>query len=135
MPVGSLHSVLCPSSNAYRRRRCCCYASCRVPRCRYSADDLSGKAACKRALQREMRLPLEVDLPLIGFIGRLDYQKGPDLVLDALPILANLDCQVCGGVVRVARQGNANKAPLNALNPWSAHNMHAALSQQALLYT
>jgi glycogen synthase len=41
-----------------------------------------------------MRLPQEPDLPLIGFIGRLDYQKGPDLLLDALPILANLDCQV-----------------------------------------
>jgi hypothetical protein len=30
---------------------------------------------------------------LACFIG-LDYQKGPDLLLDALPILANLDCQV-----------------------------------------
>ncbi|WIA30508.1 hypothetical protein OEZ86_000592 [Tetradesmus obliquus] len=60
----------------------------------YSAYDLSGKAACKRALQREMRLPQDPELPVIGFIGRLDYQKGPDLLLDALPILANLDCQV-----------------------------------------
>jgi starch synthase len=56
---------------------------------------LTGKAACKRALQREMRLPQDPDLPLIGFIGRLDYQKGPDLLLDALPTLGNLDCQVC----------------------------------------
>lgn len=62
----------------------------------YSAYDLSGKAACKRALQREMRLPQDPELPVIGFIGRLDYQKGPDLLLDALPILANLDCQVRG---------------------------------------
>eukprot|EP00882_Tetradesmus_deserticola_P018042 GHRQ01019359.1.p1 GENE.GHRQ01019359.1~~GHRQ01019359.1.p1 ORF type:complete len:366 (+),score=150.20 GHRQ01019359.1:917-2014(+) len=60
----------------------------------YSAYDLSGKAVCKRALQREMRLPLEPDMPLVGFIGRLDYQKGPDLLLDALPTLANLECQV-----------------------------------------
>jgi starch synthase len=62
--------------------------------CSYSAADLSGKAACKRALQREMRLDPDPDIPLIGFIGRLDYQKGPDLVLDALPALSNLDCQV-----------------------------------------
>lgn len=41
-----------------------------------------------------MRLPMEPDLPLIGFVGRLDYQKGPDLVFDALPVLGNLDCQV-----------------------------------------
>lgn len=74
-----------------------------LPPCRYSATDLSGKAACKRALQREMRLPLEPDLPIIGFIGRLDYQKGPDLIMDALPFLSNLDCQVrlhlvCGDI-------------------------------------
>lgn len=62
---------------------------------RYSTADLSGKAVCKRALQREFRLPPEPDVPVIGFIGRLDYQKGPDLVLDALPFLTNLDCQVC----------------------------------------
>lgn len=61
---------------------------------RYSADDMSGKALCKRALQREMRLEPDPNVPLIGFIGRLDYQKGPDLVLDALPFLSNLDCQV-----------------------------------------
>jgi hypothetical protein len=62
--------------------------------CSYSAADLSGKAICKRALQREMRLEPDPNIPLIGFIGRLDYQKGPDLVLDALPTLSNLDCQV-----------------------------------------
>eukprot|EP00879_Flechtneria_rotunda_P003147 GHRR01003369.1.p1 GENE.GHRR01003369.1~~GHRR01003369.1.p1 ORF type:complete len:888 (+),score=331.14 GHRR01003369.1:111-2774(+) len=61
---------------------------------RFSADDMSGKEVCKQALQREMRLPFEPDIPVIGFIGRLDYQKGPDLLLDALPMLANLDCQV-----------------------------------------
>jgi glycogen synthase len=55
---------------------------------------MSGKAICKRALQREMRLEPDPNVPLIGFIGRLDYQKGPDLVLDALPTLSNLDCQV-----------------------------------------
>jgi starch synthase len=63
--------------------------------CSYSAADMSGKALCKRALQREMRLEPNPDIPLVGFIGRLDYQKGPDLVLDALPNLSNLDCQVC----------------------------------------
>lgn len=75
--------------------------------CSFSAADLSGKAACKRALQREMRLEPDPDIPLIGFIGRLDYQKGPDLVLDALPALSNLDCQVrgCSGKQDAARCG------------------------------
>lgn len=34
------------------------------------------------------------DVPLLGFIGRLDFQKGPDLVLDALEELADRRCQV-----------------------------------------
>jgi hypothetical protein len=40
-----------------------------------------GKAACKKALQEELGLPVNPDIPLIAFIGRLDYQKGADIVL------------------------------------------------------
>ncbi len=72
---------------------------CSINACSYSPADMSGKARCKRALQREMRLEPDPDVPLIGFIGRLDYQKGPDLVLDALPALSNLDCQVRAAAV------------------------------------
>ena len=37
-------------------------------------------------------------MPLIGFIGRLDYQKGADLVLGAVPWLMDRDVQlVCLG--------------------------------------
>ncbi|XP_020234453.1 soluble starch synthase 1, chloroplastic/amyloplastic-like isoform X3 [Cajanus cajan] len=43
--------------------------------CNYSADDLSGKAECKISLQEELGLPVRLDCPLIGFIGRLDYRK------------------------------------------------------------
>ncbi|KIY97962.1 starch synthase [Monoraphidium neglectum] len=60
----------------------------------YSAQDLAGKAACKRALQRELRLEPDPRAPLVGFVGRLDHQKGPDLVLESLPALAALGCQV-----------------------------------------
>ncbi|KAK9816454.1 hypothetical protein WJX72_000502 [[Myrmecia] bisecta] len=42
-----------------------------------------GKAQCKAALQRELGLPVNPDVPLIGFIGRLDYQKGVDLIRDS----------------------------------------------------
>lgn len=42
----------------------------------FSASDLSGKAQCKRALQRELGLPDEPDIPLIGLITRLVDQKG-----------------------------------------------------------
>ncbi|HQU46247.1 MAG TPA: glycogen synthase GlgA, partial [Pirellulales bacterium] len=43
-----------------------------------------GKAACKSALQAELGLPQDKNLPLIGFIGRLVDQKGLDLVSGVL---------------------------------------------------
>ncbi|KAM3729746.1 hypothetical protein ACB098_12G035300 [Castanea mollissima] len=53
--------------------------------CHYSAENLNGKAQCKIALQKEVGLPIRPDCPLIGFIGRLDYQKGIDLIRSAIP--------------------------------------------------
>ncbi|KAJ8751910.1 hypothetical protein K2173_000656 [Erythroxylum novogranatense] len=59
----------------------------------YTADDLSGKMQCKIALQKELGLPIRPDCPLIGFIGRLDYQKGIDLIRWAIPELMQNDVQ------------------------------------------
>ncbi len=47
----------------------------------FTADDLSGKAACKAALQRELGLPIAPDAPLFGIVSRLSNQKGFDLIL------------------------------------------------------
>jgi len=41
---------------------------------------LAGKKQCKAALQKEMRLPVEASVPLIGIISRLADQKGFDLI-------------------------------------------------------
>jgi len=60
----------------------------------FSADDFDGKAANKRALQREFGLPLRDELPLIGMVGRLAHQKGVDLALDALPQLVKQPLQL-----------------------------------------
>jgi starch synthase len=49
----------------------------------YSADDLSGKHACKVALQRAYGLPDRPDVPVFGMSARLVAQKGLDLVLAA----------------------------------------------------
>ncbi|CAH9059020.1 unnamed protein product [Cuscuta epithymum] len=59
----------------------------------YSANDLSGKVLCKAALQKELGLPIRPDCPLVGFIGRLDFQKGVDLILSATPELMQEDIQ------------------------------------------
>ncbi|KAF7149286.1 hypothetical protein RHSIM_Rhsim03G0209200 [Rhododendron simsii] len=59
----------------------------------YTIHDLSGKVECKIALQKELGLPIRPDCPLIGFIGRLDYQKGIDIILSATPELMEEDVQ------------------------------------------
>jgi len=48
---------------------------------RYSADDRSGKAACKRWLQKNSELELRADVPLFAMSARLVQQKGLDLIL------------------------------------------------------
>ncbi|UVT16947.1 MAG: glycogen synthase GlgA [Nitrospira sp.] len=60
---------------------------------RYMATDLSGKPVCKRALQRELELPV-LEAPLLAVIGRLTSQKGFDLLMEAIPELMSLDIQV-----------------------------------------
>ena len=47
---------------------------------KYTCDDMSGKAECKLALQREMNLIEDPNIPIIGMVGRLSNQKGLDLV-------------------------------------------------------
>jgi starch synthase len=59
----------------------------------YTVADLSGKQACKRALQRELGLPNR-EVPLLAMIGRLTFQKGFDLLIDVIPELMSLDTQI-----------------------------------------
>lgn len=68
-------------------------ASVHLP-ARYSVDDLSGKAECKAALQREMGLPVRPDVPLIGVISRLVEQKGIDIFAGALDRIFEEDVQI-----------------------------------------
>jgi len=54
----------------------------------YTLDSfVEGKRQCKMALQKEMGLPVNADIPMLGFIGRLDYQKGVDLIRDSYDYL------------------------------------------------
>lgn len=58
------------------------------------ATGLQGKLECKRALQKQLGLPVRDDVPLLGFIGRLDHQKGVDLITDAAGWLLGQDVQL-----------------------------------------
>jgi len=60
----------------------------------YGPDDLSGKAACKAALQAEMGLPVDPDAPVVLALSRLTAQKGLDLLLAALPLLQQQGAQL-----------------------------------------
>jgi starch synthase len=60
----------------------------------FGPDDLTGKAECKLALQREMGLAERPDVPLLGIVSRLSEQKGIDVVLGALTRILDLDAQL-----------------------------------------
>jgi len=63
-----------------------------VIRARYSADDLSGKQACKRGLLERFNLdPALMQRPLIGCISRLVDQKGFDLIEEIFDDLMRTD--------------------------------------------
>ncbi|KAI3520849.1 hypothetical protein L1887_10301 [Cichorium endivia] len=61
----------------------------------YSLQTLhTHKPQCKAALQHELGLPVRADVPVIAFIGRLDNQKGVDLIGEAIPWMMDQDVQV-----------------------------------------
>lgn len=80
----------------------------------YDAQATQDKAKNKLELQRELGLPRESDVPLIGFIGRLVEQKGVDLVLEILPELLQEP-------VQVVILGSGGKTFEQALNTFAAH--------------
>ena len=69
---------------------------------RYSRGDLAGKAACKRELEERLGLGWadqdegwdERGAPLLGMIGRLDPQKGFDLLAAAAGHLIDLGARI-----------------------------------------
>ena len=75
---------------------------------RYTADDLSGKAADKRALQEELGLTVRDDQPLMAMVTRLTRQKGLDLVMYAMD-------RILSGGVQVAVLGTGDAEYENAL--------------------
>jgi len=62
----------------------------------FSADNLSGKAQCKQALQQQMGLAVSPDIPVIGMVTRLDAQKGLDILAAALPQIQDAQLIILG---------------------------------------
>lgn len=59
----------------------------------YSSSDLSGKAACKQALQELAGFKTDPEVPIFSIVSRLDNQKGIGLALDAISKMTKLDWQ------------------------------------------
>lgn len=53
-----------------------------------------AKALLKEVLQAEVGLPVDRNIPVIGFIGRLEEQKGSDILAAAIPEFIDEEVQI-----------------------------------------
>ena len=60
----------------------------------FTADDRSGKAKCKREIQRLFGLSQEPEWPLLASVARLVEQKGIELIRQILPKLMDMGVQL-----------------------------------------
>lgn len=61
----------------------------------YNRFHLDGKKACKWFLQKRFNLPERPEVPLIGLVSRITYQKGIDIFAEVLSgILDTMDVQI-----------------------------------------
>jgi starch synthase len=80
---------------------------------RYSAADRAGKAACRRGLLAELGMDRDDARPVLSMVGRLDRQKGFDLLAEAAPAL------VARGI-RLAVLGSGNHEVVAPLRDFAA---------------
>lgn len=59
----------------------------------YGINSLENKVMNKTALQQQLSLPVDENIPVFGLISRLVEQKGIDLVLDCLPEMLAMPVQ------------------------------------------
>jgi len=53
----------------------------------YGPGKMAGKRMAKLAVQEMLGLPVDEEVPVLAFLSRLDHQKMPDVVAEALPAL------------------------------------------------
>ena len=61
----------------------------RIP-AKYSPADLSGKRQNKSALMKKFGLPVNPKIPVIGIVSRIAYQKGFDIIAEAIPKIVGM---------------------------------------------
>eukprot|EP00250_Pteridium_aquilinum_P007324 c17067_g1_i1 orf=268-2106(+) len=59
-----------------------------------STTVMEAKLALKEALQAEVGLPVDSSIPILGFIGRLEEQKGSDILAEAVPEILKENVQL-----------------------------------------
>lgn len=59
----------------------------------YTPDDMTGKAVCKRELQKMLGLPQKANTPIVSMISRLVSHKGLDLVTNVIEEFLQADVQ------------------------------------------
>jgi starch synthase len=60
----------------------------------YNEKQLAGKAKIKAYVQKNTQLEVNNKIPLLGVVSRLTYQKGLDILLEIMPELIDLNCQI-----------------------------------------
>lgn len=83
---------------------------------KFSAAELSGKAECKKALQKKMGLVQDSEVPVFGVVSRLFDQKGLDL-------LANIgDALMDNMKIQIVLLGSGDRNLENAFNDLAARH-------------
>ena len=104
---------------------------------RYDAHDLTGKARCRGALQRELGLPHDGEAPLVVNVGRIVEQKGTDALVPAIQkLLRATDAQfvvagdgeasVCEALDEAARKSHGRMVFLRGASETQVHRLFAA---------
>jgi glycogen/starch synthases, ADP-glucose type len=101
----------------------------------YSRGDLAGKAACRRALLTEIGFDPDDGRPVLGMIGRLDPQKGFDLLSGAardllvegarIVVLGTGDLKLVAGLRALAAKRKDSVAVVETFNRALARHIYA----------
>ncbi|NVK54249.1 MAG: glycogen synthase GlgA [Alteromonadaceae bacterium] len=101
----------------------------------YSSDDFSGKAQCKRQLQRQTGLTIDAKVPLFGMVCRLTEQKGFGYLVPILErlirhklqlvIIGTGDPRVCQDLGEFAEQHPEQFSFINGFSTEHAHLIEA----------